>query len=207
MNGLFFHIAKTAGTSQVHVIDKYDHLQCYNSDGYYDHGDKIKFDEYFSWTIVRNPFDRLASVLGAWRWKNVHKEMNDILDLVELGSKLNWKLSEMFNVVSQDIQRSDLWQETDMAILCHLVPMSLYIQSWDKAINKKLDFVGRFENLTEDWKFIQEKVCITDKLMLLNKSEHKSYQKYFNRKRIADRAIQLYEEDFNNFKYHKGIIK
>jgi hypothetical protein len=207
MNGLFFHIAKAAGTSQVNIINKYDHLQCYNSDGYPDHGDRIKFDNYFGWTVIRNPFDRLASVLGAWRWKNVHKEMNDLLDLVELGSQLNWKLSDMFNVVSQDVQKSDLWQKTDMAILCHLVPMNLYVQTWEKTINRKIDFIGRFENLTEDWKFIREKVCITDRLRILNKSEHKPYQKYFNRKRIADRAIQLYEEDFDNFKYHKGIVK
>jgi len=207
MNGLFFHISKTAGKSQLHIIDKYDHLQCYNTDGYHDYGDDIKFDEYFSWTIVRNPFDRLASVLGAWKWKNVHKTMADILDLAELGQKLNWKLSEMFNVVSKDIQRTDLWQRTDMAILSHLVPMSLYIKIWEAKLGKPLSFIGRFENLTEDWNFIKEQVCITDKLLLLNRSEHDSYETYFNRKKIADRAIALYEEDFENFKYHKGIIK
>ena len=207
MNGLFFHISKTAGKSQLNIIDKYDHLQCYNTDGYHDCGDNIKFDEYFSWTIVRNPFDRLTSVLAAWKWKNVHKTMKDILDLAELGWKLNWKLSEMFDTVPKDLQRTELWQRTYMAILAHLVPMSLYVKMWEEKFDKTLDFIGKFENLNEDWNFIKEQVCITDKLPLLNRSEHDPYETYFPRKRMADRAIALYEEDFDNFKYHKGIIK
>jgi hypothetical protein len=207
MKGIFFHIPKTAGTSQIAIVNKYDFLQCYNRQGYHDIKSvkRININNIFTWTIVRNPLDRLASILGAWRWKNIHKEMNNILDLVELGHKLDWKLSDMFNVVSQDIQKTDLWQRTDMAIMLHLVPLHVCVDRWQKDINRSLDFIGKFETIQQDWEFIKDKICIDDDLPLLNKSEHYPYQKYFKRKALLDRAIEFYEEDFNRFNYYKGI--
>ena len=205
MNGLFFHIPKTAGSSQISIINQYKHLKCYNTEGYFESNTKIEWKEYFSWTMVRNPYDKLASILGAWKWKTIHKSMNDILNLVELGYKLEWKLSDIVQSIDPDIQASDLWQQTDMAILTHLVPMNVYVEKWKKQTNKSLDFIGRFENLQEDWKFIKQKICIDDDLPILNKSEHKPYQKYFVKQKIRDRAIELYKEDFNLFNYSKEL--
>lgn len=197
MHGIFFHIAKTSGTSQIAIINKYDHITINNI--FFDEQNTID-DSAFKWAFVRNPFDRLASIIGAWKWKKINKNITQILDLAELGKQLDWNLQQY----PADIKPTDLFQNTDMAILQHLKPMHKLID-YLSDYNIHLNFVGRFETLHDDWQFVKTKLNITDKLPHLNRSNHYPYQKYFVKQKIIDRTIDLYKKDFEYFNYKKGI--
>jgi hypothetical protein len=198
MYATFIHIPKTAGTSQISVINQYDHIKIYD---YLDEQIKDIDINSFTWTFVRNPFDRLASIMGAWRWKNVNKTLHQILNLAELGFEMNWKLP----VLPKKITLTNNYQESDISILYHLMPMYLLIDNV-KQKNINIDYIGRYENIINDWNFIKQKINISDDLPRLNYSKHLPYQKYFNRKKFIDRAISLYKQDFIDFNYSTNII-
>jgi hypothetical protein len=198
MYATFIHIPKTAGTSQISVINQYDHIKIYD---YLDEQIKDIDINSFKWTFVRNPFDRLASIIGAWRWKNVNKTLHQILNLAELGFEMNWKLP----VLPKKIRLTNNYQESDISILYHLMPMYLLIDNI-KQNNINIDYIGRYENIINDWNFIKQKINISDDLPRLNYSKHLPYQKYFNRKKFIDRAISLYKQDFIDFNYSTNII-
>lgn len=200
MNGIFFHIAKTSGTSQISVIKKYDHIAVNNI--FFDNKQEIVTikDHIFKWCFVRNPFDRLASIIGAWRWKKINKTIPQILNLVELGYELDWNLPQYPN----SIKYSDLFQDTDMAILQHLKPMYKLID-YLSEYNINLDFIGKFENLETDWQIVKNKLNISESLPHLNQSKHYPYQRYFKKQKIIDKTINLYKKDFEYFNYTKGI--
>lgn len=203
MKGIFFHIAKTSGTSQIAIIKKYDHITIHN--GFFDQPEIYnihnRFDyTAFKWCFVRNPFDRLASIIGAWKWKNIDKNITQLLDLAELGHNMDWNLP----LYPKHLRPTDLFQNTDMAVLQHIKPMHKIIDSLLDN-NIELDFIGHFETLHQDWSFIQKKLDISDELPHLNKSRHKPYKAYFLQQHIIDRTIELYRKDFEYFNYKKGI--
>ena len=64
----------------------------------------------------------------------------------------------------------------------------------------ELDFIGRFENLENDYKYICQKIGLTTKLPHVRASKHKHYTEYYDdetREIIADR----YAKDIEYFGY------
>lgn len=200
MKGTFFHIAKTAGTSQIHILKKYNYITISNL--YFNNTETMSSDinNQFKWTIVRNPFERLISVMAAWEWKHVNRTLTQLLDLVELGYLIDWKIPNS----TPEIEKLDLWQNTDMAILTHLKPMYTIIDNINSK-NIKIDFIGRYEYLNISWKYIKKKLKIYEDLPKLNYSNHKLYRSYFTRKKFLDRTIELYKKDFEYFNYSTQI--
>lgn len=194
--GIFFHIAKTSGTSQISILNKYNHIIISNL--YFHTSDIIpeNINTLFKWTIVRNPFDRLISVMSAWRWKNINRTLTQLLDLAELGDTIGWNLPSF----TKEVEKSNLFQNTDMAIMAHLKPMHILIDNL-KSQNIELDFIGRYEYINVSWKYIKKKINIDDDMPRLNISKHKPYQSYFLKKKIIDRVISLYKKDFEYFNY------
>jgi hypothetical protein len=54
-----------------------------------------------------------------------------------------------------------------------------------------MDFVGRYENLQDDFNSLRAKLGITQTLPHLNKSNHRDYRSYYN-----DHTQQLVAEHF-----------
>lgn len=63
-----------------------------------------------------------------------------------------------------------------------------------------VDYIGKFENIEEDFEKLQTILGIEDNLPRLNKTDHKNYRLYYNEntKRIVEK---LYFEDIMNFNY------
>lgn len=57
--------------------------------------------------------------------------------------------------------------------------------------NLLMDFVGRYENLQQDFTTLREKLAITEQLPHLNKSNHRDYHSYYN-----DHTQRLVAEHF-----------
>lgn len=144
--------------------------------------------EYFKWAFVRNPFDRLVSAYFKSR-KNVLKYFN--------GYRYFTLQSYIYSL--NDILHNDCKNEKINldGYSIHPVPQVYFIKH-DKY---KLDFIGRFENLLNDW----NKVC---KIILgshvglpsMNRGNHEHYKKYYNRG-MTKVVEEIYKEDFETFNY------
>jgi hypothetical protein len=70
----------------------------------------------------------------------------------------------------------------------------------DESGNLLVNFVGKFENLDEDFQSICRKVGISASLPHVNKSKRTCYQDYYDPE-TRDLTARLYAEDIERFGY------
>ena len=71
----------------------------------------------------------------------------------------------------------------------------------DNEGNILVDFIGRFENINDDFEIIKSKIGITNiKLEHLNKFEHRNYREYYSDNDI-EKVYKMYEHDIKYFNY------
>jgi hypothetical protein len=177
---MFYHIPKTAGTSLHTVLKTYavgphvdePHLTRVRSHvGVEPTWDKYKGSEYFSFAIVRNPYDRMFSLYNFLKRRRIIKET-----LEEFISKMDREPSQ-FKLLNYN----------------GVVPLS---------------FVGKFENLEEDFNFIANKINIKERYKDLPKLfkavNNGNYKEQINNelKAIID---EKHHDDFINFNYKKEL--
>ena len=140
-----------------------------------------QFKEYFKFTIVRNPFDRIVS---SFNWLggdlNNKKEFKDFI--LRRG-----RFKEILN--SKTYIKSNMYHQ--------IMPAYKYLFENNKLI---VDFVGKFENLISDWDYICKKLGTSLKLPYINRMPHKHYKEVFNKD--ARKIIEnLYKDDLKLFSY------
>jgi len=210
---IFVHIPKTAGTSVEAVLgmhgDKHDigirpyfnqqvdHEHLYGRDLQHLSAAELRhllredgvFDRYFKFSIVRNPWDRLVSVLA---WSDQKWAKGQQLSGVEFETVLR-KLHGLF-IASQEAGRP-------MSVPPHLRPQSSFLL--DESRGSLVDFVARYERLSLDWDFICERIGICTALPLRMRSYHRSYQDYYTADSRAWVA-EIYAQDIEAFGYAFG---
>ncbi len=183
---IFVHIPKTGGTSIEHALGMY---QLNGERGQQDHRTiaKIKedlseeqFESYFKFSFVRNPWARVVS----W-YRNV---MRDPLHQKEL-----------------EIENPHL---TFRDFLHH------YHHSWalreqlywlkDEKGQIPLNFIGRFEQLQQDFAIVCQKLNMQNKILPnLLASEPCEYVSFYDEK-LRDAVASRYAEDIAYFNYKFG---
>lgn len=191
---LFVHIQKTAGTSITECLHKIDGTKIIgNSHSFISHNSVEKLDDYFKFCFVRNPWDRLVSWYNMMVTKRTHNDFSSYL----LNNSNNF---------SEFLELTDVIYET-----CYL--------EWDKMIpypksisfnqldyisdndgNILVDFIGRFENINEDYNKIMKEIGSNYPLPHLNKFDHKDYRNYYTDKDI-EKVYNLYKRDIDYFGY------
>ena len=185
---IFVHINKTAGTS----ID--ETLQCH-CENYNKHEslrelkEQALSNDYFKFTFVRNSWDRFIS-LYKFRVKTNQTGLGENpIPFKDCSKKIYHKDSKYYNI-SGERQRLMLSTQLDWIT--------------DGSGNIALDFIGRFENLQEDFNTICDKIGIPQQqLPHRNKTEHKHYTEYYNdetRQIVAEK----YAKDIEYFGYEFG---
>ena len=141
---------------------------------FFDHIEDI--DEYFKFSFIRNPFDRLVSVYEY----SVLKKRYSFTQLVMLLPILS--------------QRNKTFSPS---IYCHLTPQHKFLNS----DNHKVDVIGRFENLLEDFKNIALHNNLPVKeLPHFFKTDRKPYPEYYNP--ITRKIVQfVYRRDLRLYGY------
>ena len=177
---MFYHIPKTAGTSLHTVLKTYavgphvnePHLTRVRSHvGVEPTWDKYKGSEYFSFAIVRNPYDRMFSLYNFLKRRRVIKET----------------LEEFINKMDRE-------------------PSQFKLLNYNGVV--PLSFVGKFENLEEDFNFIADKINIKERYKDLPKLfkavNNGNYKEQINNelKAIID---EKHHDDFINFNYKKEL--
>ena len=205
-NCIFIHIPKTGGSSVHQTLIKKlqpEHVQS----GHYKlivarkhlKAKMLKpyINKYFTFCFVRNPWSRFISAYNYLlnggsdnehpitgfdkrdrdKFISPHKTFNDFI----LDNSCSGKIY------------------TDLMTQQHFMPQYKYILDSNDNIN--IDFIGKFENLHEDFNIICNRIGIkTPELQHLNNRPHDQYQLYYTDK-TADIIYNTYKEDIDYFDY------
>jgi hypothetical protein len=183
-SNIIWYITPKCGSRTLHKIfrenninfptEKYDEVQNFTKN-------------YFSFSIVRNPWDRL---LSCYTQKIVKQKP-------PAGQKrpayFRWELNyqkpsfkDFIRIIAENknIKRDRHWD-----LYHNIIPVS------------DIDFIGRFENLQEDFNIVCDKIGIPQQqLPHQNKSKHKHYTEYYDdetRQIVAEK----YAKDIEYFGY------
>ena len=191
-NCIFVHVQKTGGTSVRRALKGYSHRHK-TVRGYitmlktYDN-----FKKYFSFTFVRNPWDRILSVYFAHRQWYAAKVFKGVRVRVPSPAvqKLefnNWLAGlEDGQVALPDIGMRDFMRG------------QVYRLEYNGRIC--VNFVGRFERLAEDWKIISKRIGLNRQLPHDGKTRHGTYAKYYEMRGI-EVVRRIFAEDIDAFGY------
>ncbi|WP_072234397.1 sulfotransferase family protein [Campylobacter coli] len=186
---IFIHVPKVAGSSIERVIYQTDkwlvgHVKA--SD--YTKFDKDKFDSYFSFGFVRNPYDRVVSAY--------HYLKNDSPDPCDI----KWDRLHINNLTFEEFILSLQDEEFKEEILSKNHFSFQYKYLCDKNMNILVNFIGKFEKLDNDFKKILNILRRKDSLVHINKSKHLNYRDYYNSQTYKI-IREIYRDDFEIFDY------
>ena len=138
-------------------------------------------DDYFSWSFVRNPWDRLLSTY-----------INKIINKHDNGIGYDWSQSKSFKDFILKVKNANI---TD----CNRHIRSLYT-----FFPKDIDFIGKLENLQQDFDIICDKIGIPrQQLPHKNKTNHKHYTEYYDEE-TKQIVAEKYAKDIECFGYKFG---
>ncbi len=194
---VFVHVFKTGGTSIKRVLRRYamkpgqefanfflkrvgirqfgpvyypDHL---TANELVDQIGKPGFDSYYSFGFVRNPWDWEVSTYKYILKSTKHLNHETVRSLNGFGEYLRWRCDGRFQ-----LQQDFLYHEGKQLV----------------------DFVGRFENLNEDFQAICGKLSVRHQLPALNRTGGAPYQSFY-----TDELVELvrytYQSDIDEFGY------
>lgn len=138
--------------------------------------DSLIWNNYFKFAFVRNPWGRLVSEFSY--------RMQKRQDIIKSYGLNNQSSFEDYICAIRD--RNKIIQQKD------------YVT--DIEGNIIVDFIGRLENIEDDFKKICKIIGVSCKLEKTNKSVHKDYKQYYDSmsKKLVEK---LYKEDIELFNY------
>jgi len=191
---IFVHIPKTGGTSIEKLFDDsfygWDEKHCLWKQHCSIHQMQsvygIDIDNYYKFSIVRNPWDRAVSDYKWWTRPNspfFHFLKNTTLEdylLIRNGY-------EKINHLNDSTGRAD-----------HFYTQYSFIEIGGVCV---MDCIIKFENLQQDFNIFCDQIGMPQqKLPHTNKTNRKHYSEYYNQKTI-DIVAQLYHKDIEYFDY------
>jgi len=177
---IFIHINKTAGTSLYRTlgIPWKRHL---TSQEVIDIVGQEKWQKAFKFAFVRNPWDKVVSQYK-YRIKTNQNRMKE--NEIDFN---NWVIKAY---KEKDLRYFDLPKL--------FAPQAEWLKNNEGKID--MDFIGRFENLHNDFEKVSKELKLQKELPHLNKTNHKPYQDYYNKDSI-NIIENHYKEDIEMFGY------
>ncbi len=184
---IFIHIPKAAGTSVVRTLfgEGSRHLR-YTQ---YEQANPRKFREYFKFTFVRNPWSRLYSAYSFLQKGG----MNDM--------DRRWAKEHLAGFADFDSFVKGWVTPENIRSWIHFYPQHYFI--CDDALNLKLDFVGHFETLNQDFTHVQQQLGmpVTPLPNINSSAGQKHYTDHYSHE--AQKIVaSVYSEDISLFSYH-----
>lgn len=149
-------------------------------------GDEAAFRSYFKFALVRNPWERLVSTC-AWSGKKW-----------ALGHELGREEFDAFVRKTHAASRAGFPAAVAEVPAVHVIPQSRFVL--DTNGRSMLDFVGRFENLPQDWRVIRDRLGIDAELPTRMKSRHWPYREYYDAE-TRELTAEIYASDIEAFGY------
>lgn len=183
-NFIFIHIPKTAGSSIYRSLGLENVQHMSQEDIIQKQCKNLNHKKMFKFAFTRNPWDRFLSLYfymfegPVWCKEKVPNIIN---------------FSTFVKLYYNDYQLSGhrVWT-------AHFRPQIEWVNL------KSIDFIGKFENLQEDFDTVCDNINITRKKLLhQNKTNHKHYSEYYNKK-TRDMIAEKYKKDIQHFGYEFG---
>lgn len=148
---------------------------------------KKKFDDYFKFTFVRNPWDKTLSAYNFLKKGGINhqdREFNKTI-LVEFPTFEKF-IIEGFH---KDIIKN--W--------VHFMPQYWYVYDGNNLV---VDFVGKFENIQQDFDHVRNVLGTGNPLKHLNETKvNKTHYRKIYTKEMEEKIAKVYEKDIQLFSY------
>ena len=194
---IFIHIPRTAGTSIEEWIEGLDwwrikketkHLLASQAKEIYSE----YWEDYFKFSFVRNPWDRMVSMLKYSSFYGVYvNPQKKHVDCSKYLEKYGTPITVEYDHRFYDTKNLNKKQHKPNCV-------------YGNILDEDLDFIGKFEDLKKDCSFLKSKLNI-DNDFNIHAEDHKTrsncYRDYYteeSKNLIGD----LYKEDIKFFKYH-----
>jgi len=185
------------------------------------------FDDYYKVAFVRNPWDWLVSYYFYYKKLSstttggytgtrklftlsdgaikINKIASDALGekAVEIKDKENISFKEFLMVVESESKNYEKGVKLNQLAYPYQ-PQYKYLVDKDDDI--VVNFVGKYENLENDWKYLCERLKLVANrrtnlaLSRLNQSEHRDYRLYYDES-DAEMVYNVYKKDIGLFDY------
>lgn len=134
------------------------------------------FSKYYKFGFVRNPYDWQVSLYHYMLKDENHYQHHIAKEFASFDQYLEWRIKEDIH-----LQREFFYDGDDMI----------------------MDYIGKMENLNEDFKRIAAKIKITGlDLPVTNASQHKHFETYYTQG-TADLVFEAFSPDFKAFDYQR----
>ncbi|WP_052746067.1 sulfotransferase family 2 domain-containing protein [Sulfurovum lithotrophicum] len=185
---IYIHIPKVAGISIEEALfrEKVGHKWALMYKG----EDKQKFNDYFKFSFVRNPYDRLASAF--FFLKNGGRNEFD-----KKWSEENLSAIEDFTHFIQNLQ-NEVFREKVLK-WTHFIPQYKYV--CDQKGEIIVDYIGKFETLHNDFSHVADTLGIPVHLSHQNKTSNKKDYRTLYTEDMQETVYRLYQKDFELFDY------
>ena len=132
------------------------------------------YDQCFKFAFVRNPWDWQVSLYFYILCTPTHFQHELIKSFANFDDYIHWRTDHEVSLQKEFVV--------------------------DRENNIIVDFIGRFENLNNDFKNIYQKLNIVASLPHINKSNHRDYRSYYSDKTVT-MIEDAFREDIDFFGY------
>lgn len=188
---LFVHIPKCAGLGVTETLFGGVHPGRHFTIAHYKLAfSKEEFDDFFKFTFVRNPWDRLISAY--YYLKDGGRRAPVDLDLAERIVRPHPSFRDF---VLQFVT------EENVSDTMHFKPQYEFVCMSERGL-PEVDFIGRFERLEEDFERIRMRLGVPKRLASKNRGRSRpdSYRPSYDQEMI-DRVARVYRRDIELFRY------
>ena len=185
---IFIHIPKCAGSS----INQQLKLDSVGFSGHSPASYHSEYKNYFSFTFVRNPYDRVVSAYKYFRkLKEGHRwyKRNSIIS--DAANEMDF--NEFVNHIP-DFMKLMKREEGSFQ-------SGIHFQTYDYFLDFNIDYLARFENIQEDYAYILKKLQLPrTNLRKVNSTNNSDYRQLYMED--SKRAVyNIYQEDINKYNY------
>lgn len=199
---IFLHVPKCAGISIGRTLNKLTGIEEVY-EGFKIHHDIFNekvFKEYFVFTFVRNPLDRLYSQYKYREFLHKNYDFEYVVDNIKS------LFEKHYNCIREDNKKGSLQEIIDYyGEFIHLPSQYEFLQG--KYSNNVdylpyINYIGKYETLSKDFNTVCQKIGIdTIDLPYTNMSSLKSNYKQAYTAELADKVRGKYVEDIKYFNY------
>ncbi len=189
---IFIHIPKTAGTSILRTLIGKSAYRNHTSYHEFQRVDAVKFENYFKFCFVRNPYDRVVSSYVYLIKGGNKKEDLDFQNFL----KENFPTFEKF--ILEYLDKDTIYD--------HILfkPQYSFIYNYKRKCH--VDYIGRYENIKIDFESICQKLNISCKLPSTNRVKRDDFETFYANNVVREKVYSLYQKDFELFNYSKISI-